>query len=216
MVELRAGEARVESGVDPFGWFQLAALGLFLGLASYPTVRLRRRHGVSGIVLTWQNWRALAAFGVTSIWASLVIWYAIPGGSRALVAPLDLPYWRWLPLRLFGSVLVAAGATLNLLAHIRLGDDWRLGIDRLATGRFVTTGVYARSRHPIYLFFNLYFAGTVLVEGRPLLLLPWLIVGILLHFEALREEKFLAERFGGAYGRYRSRVRRYWGRRAAS
>jgi protein-S-isoprenylcysteine O-methyltransferase Ste14 len=100
---------------------------------------------------------------------------------------------------------------LNLLAHIQLGDNWRLGIGQDVDGHLVTTGVYARSRHPIYLFFNLYLAGTLLVEGRPLLLPFWLAVGLVLHLEALREECLLEARFGDAWCRYRGRVRRYWG-----
>lgn len=138
-----------------------------------------------------------------------------PIGGHALLPPLDLPSWRWLPLRLLGTGMVAAGSALNLLAHIRLGDNWRLGVGQDVDGQLITTGVYARSRHPIYLFFNLYLAGTLLVEGRPLLLPFWLVVGVLLHFEALREERLLEARFGEAWREYRRRVRRYWGRRPA-
>ncbi len=81
-------------------------------------------------------------------------------------------------------------------------------------GQLGTTGVYAHSRHPIYLFFNLFLAGTLLVEGRPLLLPFWLVVALLLHFEALREERYLEAKFGKSSSEYRSRVRRYWGRRS--
>jgi len=201
--------------MDLFRWFELAALGLFFGLASYRTVHLRLRHGVSGISIDRQNRLALAAFAVTWCWALLVLWYALPLGGRALLPPLDLPSWRWLPLRLLGAGMVVAGSALNLLAHIRLGDNWRLGIGQDVSGRLVTTGIYALSRHPIYLFFNLYLSGTLLIEGRPLLLPFWLVVGLLLHFEALREERFLEARFGEAWCEYRKRVRRYWGRRPA-
>lgn len=202
--------------MDLFRWLELAALGLFLGLASYRTVRLRRRHGVSGIVFDRQNSLVLAAFAATWVWALLVLWYAAPGGGHELLPLLDRPCWRWLPLRLLGAGLVAAGSALNVLAHIRLGDNWRLGIAQVVDGRLITTGVYSYSRHPIYLFFNLLFVGTLLIEGRPLFLLIWLAVGVLLHFQALREECFLEARFGKAWCEYRRRVRRYWGRRAAS
>ena len=198
--------------MDLFRWLELAALGLFLGLASYRAVHLRLRHGVSDIAFDRQNRLAIGAFVITWCWALAVLWYALPIGGHALLPPLDLPVWRWLPSRLVGAGMVAAGSVLNLFAHVQLGDNWRLGIGQIADGQLITTGVYAYSRHPIYLFFNLYFAGTLLVEGRPVLLPFWLVVCLLLHFEALREERFLEVRFGAAWREYRRRVRRYWGR----
>lgn len=199
--------------MDFFRLYQLAGLGLFLGLASYRAIHLRVRHGIASIVPGRQSRLAFAAFVITWCWALLVVWYVLPGGGRLLVAPLDAPCWRWFPLRVLGAVLIGAGLLLNVLAHHRLGDNWRLGIDERPGGTLVTTGVYGHSRHPIYLFFNLYLAGTMLVEGRPLLLLFWLANGAVLHFEARREEEFLGRRFGAAYAEYRARVRRYWGRR---
>jgi protein-S-isoprenylcysteine O-methyltransferase Ste14 len=146
---LRVMNAHLQSGVDLFRWLELAALGLFLGLSSYRTVRLRLRYGVNGIACGRQNRLAIGAFAVTWLWALLVLWYALPVGGHALLPPLDLPSWRWLPLRLIGVGMITAGAALNLLAHIQLGDNWRLGIGQDVDGHLVTTGVYARSRHPI-------------------------------------------------------------------
>jgi protein-S-isoprenylcysteine O-methyltransferase Ste14 len=200
--------------MDPFAVFQLAGLGLFVGLASYRSVRLRRVH-VNAIAPGRASRLALVTFLVTWCWALLVLWYALPAGGRALVPPVDAPLWRLLPLRLVGVLLVAVGFVLNVLAHRALGDSWRLGIDERHPGALVTTGVYARSRHPIYLFFSLYLLGTFLIEGRPLLIGFWLVVGLLLHFEARREERFLESRFGEEYRSYRCRVRRYWGRTPA-
>ncbi|MFO7676442.1 MAG: isoprenylcysteine carboxylmethyltransferase family protein [bacterium] len=199
-----------------FAATQLAGLGLFIGLASYRSVRLRRRARVNAIAPGRASRLALVSFIVTWCWALLVLWYALPAGGRALLPPLDARLWSPLPVRVAGLVLIAAGFALNVLAHRALGDNWRLGIDERHPGALVTAGIYARSRHPIYLFLCLYLLGTFLVEGRPLLLGFWLAVNLLLHFEALREERFLEERFGGSYRRYRARVRRYWGRRPAA
>jgi len=74
----------------------------------------------------------------------------------------------------------------------------------------VTSGIYRRSRNPIYLSMTLLYVGLALVLGRlgPLvLLLPGLLV---LHFGViLREERYLDRKFGTPYRDYRARVRRW-------
>ncbi|MFO7639669.1 MAG: isoprenylcysteine carboxylmethyltransferase family protein [bacterium] len=199
-----------------FAAAQLAGLGLFFGLAAGRAVRLRRRARLNAVAPGRASRLALVALVVTWCWAMLVLWYALPVGGRPLLPPLDTRIWDAIPVRLAGLALVAAGFALNVLAHRALGDNWRLGIDERHPGRLVTSGVYRFSRHPIYLFFNLYFLGTFLIEGRPLLLAWWVVVAVLLHFEARQEERFLAGRFGAAWQAYRARVRRYWGRRPAA
>lgn len=199
------------TGVDLLDIAQLAGLGLFAGLATWRAIRLRRRVGVNAIAPGKASRLALVSLIVTWCWALLVLWYILPFGGRPLLPPLDSPLWSSMPLRLAGLVLVAAGLALNILAHHALGDNWRLGIDERHPGSLVTTGVYRYSRHPIYLFFFLYLFGTFIIEGRLLLLGFWLALSLLLHLEALREERFLNDRFGHAYLDYQSRVRRYWG-----
>jgi protein-S-isoprenylcysteine O-methyltransferase Ste14 len=75
--------------------------------------------------------------------------------------------------------------------------------------RVVTGGPYALSRHPRYVAWTVIYLGVALVVNAAslLILLPLLL--LLVHRDALREEKRLEERFGSAYRAYRGRVRRY-------
>ncbi|MEO0085042.1 MAG: isoprenylcysteine carboxylmethyltransferase family protein [candidate division WOR-3 bacterium] len=198
-------------GVNFFDFVQLAGLGLFAGLATYRAIRLRRLTGVNAIAPGRASRLALAGLIVTWCWTLLLLWYVLPLGGRPLLPPLDSSLWNSAPLSLAGLVLIVTGLALNVLAHRALGDNWRLGIDERHPGSLVTTGIYRYSRHPIYVFFFLYLLGTFLIEGRLLLLGFWLALSLLLHLEALQEERFLESRFGLAYLDYRSRVRRYWG-----
>lgn len=80
-------------------------------------------------------------------------------------------------------------------------------------GRLVTWGIYAISRHPIYLFFNLYFLGTFLINGTLIFLLFALVIAGNLHLQILNEEEFLQRTYGRAYQEYCLRTYRYLGQR---
>jgi protein-S-isoprenylcysteine O-methyltransferase Ste14 len=74
----------------------------------------------------------------------------------------------------------------------------------------VTDGPYRWSRNPIYVGMTLGYAGIAVAthDVWPLVLLA--IVLPLVHYGViLREEQYLAERFGPEYVRYRERVRRW-------
>lgn len=165
----------------------------------------------------------LAVVVLFVLWLYLIIVYATgrdpgwvpaqlgrrPGGDWPLIVP-------WC-----GAALLATGAALYALAGVAMGDSWRMGIDREAheqpdaerPATLVTTGVFAWSRNPIYLGFDLILIGTVLIHGRLILLLVGLALAGLLHGQILREERLLAGWYGERFDEYRRRVGRYgpWG-----
>lgn len=73
----------------------------------------------------------------------------------------------------------------------------------------VTGGPYRYSRNPMYVGWTALYIGIALVveSAWPLVFLPAIVV--LVHRAVRREERALAERFGGGYAAYRERVRRY-------
>ncbi|HSK07910.1 MAG TPA: isoprenylcysteine carboxylmethyltransferase family protein [Acidimicrobiia bacterium] len=103
-----------------------------------------------------------------------------------------------------GWLIITVGAGLAAWATRSASDT-----DLESPDRVVTTGLYAISRHPMYVSWTLIYLGAALVINSvwPIRLLPMLLLAI--HREALREEDRLEGRFGSAYGAYRSRVRRY-------
>jgi protein-S-isoprenylcysteine O-methyltransferase Ste14 len=197
--------------LDFFDWFQVAGLGLFIGMAMGRTVATRIRHRVNTFLPGRSSRLALLLFILTNVWAFEVLFFVLPVGFRIFPAPLHIQLLDRLPLKVVGVALIVVGFWFNITGHIALGESWRLGIDENRPGRLVTAGVYRFTRNPIYLFFGLYFFGTFLINGT-LFFLGFLVLGaVLLHLLTLQEERFLARVHGPAFAEYRQRTPRYIG-----
>jgi len=106
------------------------------------------------------------------------------------------------PFLVAGLAVSAAGWVLFIVATSTLVR--RGAFAGLETTRLVTTGVYARTRHPQSLGWTLLLLG-VAVASRSVLALALVVVFALFAARYARlEERGLRERFGGAYERYRS------------
>jgi protein-S-isoprenylcysteine O-methyltransferase Ste14 len=104
-----------------------------------------------------------------------------------------------------GWALVVAGVAVRVLAAIELGSTRQ--IDAL-----VTSGIYGRTRNPIYLALVLVVVGVALVSGA-ILAVGWVMAsGVALYWLAKCEERDLETVFGEAYLRYRQDVPMFWPR----
>lgn len=76
--------------------------------------------------------------------------------------------------------------------------------------QLLTTGMYARSRNPIYLAMVLFGAGFGVATENLWVVITTVLAGVILNFFVIpQEEEYLARRFGGEYEDYRRRVRRW-------
>jgi protein-S-isoprenylcysteine O-methyltransferase Ste14 len=122
---------------------------------------------------------------------------------QSIPEPLDMVAWLRYAL---GFPLVLAGL---LLAGWSVREAGAIEID--APVRLITSGPYALSRNPMYMAWNLIYAGTILlVNSRWLLLLFTFVLAFTHYREILREESNLEERFGEEYRKYTKNVRRYF------
>ena len=79
-----------------------------------------------------------------------------------------------------------------------------------ASSSVVASGIYARSRNPMYLGFFLALAGWALyLSNIPAALLLPAFVAYLTRFQIRPEERALVAKFGTAYAQYMGRVRRW-------
>jgi protein-S-isoprenylcysteine O-methyltransferase Ste14 len=151
---------------------------------------------------------------------SLVFLVLVPGVVAGLV-PWWLTGWRfqnplpyWVPLRVGGLILLAAGVVVLLQAFVRFVVE---GLGTPApvapTERLVVGGLYRYVRNPMYLAVAAIVMGQALALGQPILLLYAgafaVAVAAFVHWY---EEPTLRRRFGDQYEAYRRAVPAWWPR----
>ncbi len=112
--------------------------------------------------------------------------------------------------KIAGMIIIVLGFVLFVLALVAFGRSWRVGIDKATPGNLVTHGVFRFSRNPIFLFIDLYFFGTFLINGTLFFLLIAIAVILGMHYQILQEEDFLMQNYGQSYLVYYKKVGRYF------
>jgi protein-S-isoprenylcysteine O-methyltransferase Ste14 len=103
---------------------------------------------------------------------------------------------------LIGIAMAAVGFGLWMLARVQLGRSFAV---RAQARMLVTTGLYSKFRHPIYLFGGIAYFGLFIAWGKliPLLCLFLLYLPVQI-LRARKEQKVLEQAFGEEYRRYKA------------
>jgi protein-S-isoprenylcysteine O-methyltransferase Ste14 len=190
----------------------LIILGVFYSLFIGRTIMLRTR-GIKPFVLGTGK-KGLAATVEKLFFAGLLVWsfeivrHSVHWNTDTLPV-VDRYFFNVPAVQITGLVIAGLGLIIFLSALISFGSSWRVGIDKENPGNLITTGIFAFSRNPIFLFIDLFFIGVFLVYSNLFFLLALVIVIAGIHYQILQEEKFLGTQYGDAYVDYRNRVRRY-------
>ena len=123
--------------------------------------------------------------------------------------------WSHLPAnaRLTGFCIGMVGDLIFLISVLRMKDSWRAGIPEEDRTELVTDGIYAFSRNPAFLGFDLQYIGVLLMFCNLLTAAFTVFAVSMLHLQILQEERYLTAAFGPEYLQYRRHVLRYLGRR---
>lgn len=131
--------------------------------------------------------------------AGILIDRVITGWSIAVDATLRYPL-AVLPIGA-GAALIAAALGLFRKASTR-PEPWR------PATTLVTEGLYRFTRNPMYLGMAVLYVGLALVLDSPVAFLLLVPVVSVIHCGVIaREERYLAQRFGDTYRRYKAKVR---------
>jgi len=183
------------------------AVGIVLSLTI--AVRLIAHHEAGGMFRDQSDgvnregrWVALLARLVFLIGGlgGVVVWFVAPG---ALPGGLALPGWTgWL-----GLIAAETGLVLLMWVHLCLGVHFSGTLHLREDHRLVTSGPYARIRHPMYTAFLLLLGGLGVMTTNLFLLV--LLLGSqvwVLGWRLPQEERMLAEQFGPQWERYRQQT----------
>ena len=123
--------------------------------------------------------------------------------------------WSHLPAnaRFTGFCIGMVGDLIFLISVLRMKDSWRAGIPEEDRTELVTDGIYAFSRNPAFLGFDLQYIGVLLMFCNLLTAAFTVFAVSMLHLQILQEERYLTAAFGPEYLQYRRHVLRYLGRR---
>ena len=108
----------------------------------------------------------------------------------------------WTTLRFTGLLVMIVSLALVFVARVQLGAASRV---TARAEMLVTTGLYSRVRHPIYMFGTLAIAGYALWSRRGWVALALVVIVPLQWVRARRETQVLRARFGEAYETWQRR-----------
>ena len=104
--------------------------------------------------------------------------------------------------------ILSIGLIFTIISMLNLGRSTSLGLPSEKTV-FKTKGLYKISRNPMYLGFDLFTVSSMIYTLNIWIIIPGLYSIIIYHFIILGEEKFLENRFGVDYIKYKKKIRRY-------
>jgi protein-S-isoprenylcysteine O-methyltransferase Ste14 len=159
-------------------------------------------------------WRTM---GKRAYWYALLAWPVISGPlfwlrSSIFSVRWSVPWWS----AIFGGVLLVASARTFSLAGRVISRRTLLGLvelePHLNPQPVMQTGIYSKTRNPVYLAHWLLIAGAAAISGFAA---NWILVVaevLLLTILIRTEEKELLSRYGNEYARYMRRVPRFFPR----
>lgn len=106
------------------------------------------------------------------------------------------------PRILLSMVIGLPSFVLMIISRNQLGKSFSV---MPAARALVTTGLYSKILHPMYVFLDLFLVSLIVGLNWPILLWAWAVVVLVQTLQGRREEKVLAAAFGAEYEAYRSR-----------
>jgi protein-S-isoprenylcysteine O-methyltransferase Ste14 len=159
-----------------------------------------QRHQVPGVAFK------ILIIAILGYIASIVLYMLAPPWTSW--SQMTMPSWlRWL-----GVIGAACSIFLVAWIHRTLGRQYSAELAIQKEHSLVTTGPYARTRHPMYTALNLYSFSMALTTSNLLVLLFAVLVIVPFPWIARAEEEMLLETFGEGYREYMRKTGRFFPR----
>ena len=122
---------------------------------------------------------------------------------------VGLNFIEALELKYLGFALIMIALIVGLAALYEMKNSWRVGIKYDQKTDLVTSGIYALSRNPYFLSYDLLFLGLFLIYPSLVFLILTLVLIAMFHFMIMEEEAYLEKVQGENYINYKKKVSRY-------
>ncbi|CAN5728200.1 hypothetical protein BH18ACI4_BH18ACI4_17420 [soil metagenome] len=197
-----------------FDYFQIASVVIFLLILVGNAFYLRFTRNINPIAIGGGKRGLVLAVEVFDLsglaaWMVEILLYAVHSSFHIFPSSWNVQLVDSLWARVIGVLMVTLGLIIFILAYVSFGDSWRVDFDVKTPGALVTTGIFAMSRNPIYLFLDLWSFGIFLINGTPMFLIFAALTAAVVHWQILQEEKFLFHLYSQSYQDYRVRTGRY-------
>lgn len=182
----------------------------FAAAMAWPTWRIWQRDGINALVLRSDD----TAHGLVGRWFKGLMLgvFAYVVAAAAGVDPEWFGQLAWadhFALKVIGMTILVIAFGLIVVAQSQMGRAWRIGVDAEAIPDLVTTGLFSRSRNPIFLGMRASIFGLFLVHPTGVSLAFWLLAEALIALQVRLEEAYLKGALGQAYEDYSKRVPRW-------
>ena len=141
-----------------------------------------------------------------------VVFLALVGAGVAVewwVWPFAGPLAFW-PRITAGAIVTLAGLALVISARIWFTRTRQSPVPWKPSPELLVKGIYHHTRNPMYLGVTTFQFGLGILLGNLWISILAPVALAIVHFIAVRpEERYLADRFGESYLRYKAEVRRY-------
>lgn len=176
-----------------------------------PTIRIYRQTGINPFRFARTSNAAHDYIGASMklfilMLVLMVFVYSLAPSFYAYSAPFL--YFQNGSIQMVGLVLSHLSIVGIMIAQHQMRESWRIGIDYENKTRLVTTGLFARSRNPIFLFLLISLIGLFLTLPNAVSFAVLFAAYLVLHITMRLEEAFLMEQHGEAYRQYCQKVRR--------
>ena len=108
-----------------------------------------------------------------------------------------------------GMALGIIGLLIGFIAQLQMGNSWRIAFNENESTKLIEHGLYAYSRNPIYLAYNISIIGFFMMMPN-LISLGLLVIGIVgVNVKIRLEESYLLKTKGEEFLNYSNQVRRW-------
>ena len=137
----------------------------------------------------------------------LIGWLVIYAINPSWMSVLSIPFPDW--LRWLGFFLGLASLVFWTWTQIALGKQWSPQLQLREEHHLVTSGPYARIRHPLYTAMFGYGISLALVTANWIFVILAVMVIVGMFLRVPKEEQMMIDEFGEEYQAYKQRTGRF-------